>query len=194
MASTATLWSIPNLLSLTRLLGVPLLFVLVRVEPVSWFVAAYAALGVTDWLDGRLARAWRQVTPLGAMLDSVADLAYYVSTAWFAWRLFPQYVRPNLPWLAACLALYPVLLLVGRWRAGRIVLPHTHLSRAAGVLAVTVMLASFAVDTTLWLRVTILIYGVAFVEQIAMVGLYGAVSPDARTILALWGARLHSPP
>ncbi|HSR15197.1 MAG TPA: CDP-alcohol phosphatidyltransferase family protein, partial [Gemmatimonadales bacterium] len=161
--------SIPNLLSLTRLLGVPLLFVLVRVEPVGWFVAGYAALGLTDWLDGRLARAWNQVTPLGSMLDSVADLAYYVSTAWFAWQLFPGYVRPNLPYLVACLALYPALLLVGWWRAGRVVLPHTHLSRSAGVLVVVVMLASFFVDTTLWLRATILLYAVAFAEQIAMV-------------------------
>jgi phosphatidylglycerophosphate synthase len=181
--------SIPNLLSLARLLGVPLLFVLVRVEPVGWFVAAYAALGLTDWLDGRLARAWQQVTPLGSTLDSVADLAYYVSTAWFAWQLFPGYVQPNLPYLVACLALYPVLLLVGRWRAGRVVLPHTHLSRVAGVVVVVVMLASFFVDTTLWLRATILLYAAGFAEQVAMVGLYGAIAPDTRTILALWEPR-----
>ena len=60
--------------------------------------------------------------------------------------------------------------------------------------ATCLMLASFAVDTTLWLRLTILIYAVAFVEQIAMVGLYGAVSPDTRTILALRGVRPHGPP
>lgn len=177
--------SIPNLLSLTRLLGVPLLFVLVEVEPAGWFVAAYGALGLTDWLDGRLARAWNQVTPLGSMLDSVADLAYYVSTAWFAWQLFPAYLQPNLPYVAACLALYPALLLVGWWRAGRVILPHTHLSRAAGVLVVVVMLASFFMDTTLWLRATILLYAAAFAEQIAMVGLHGAIAPDTRTILAL---------
>lgn len=124
-------WTVPNALSATRLLGVPVLFVLVRREPVAWFAALYALLGITDWLDGKLARAWSQTSAFGSMLDAVADVAYYVSTAYFAVRLFPAYVRPNLPYIVGCLALYAALMVVSRARVGRILLPHTHLSTPA---------------------------------------------------------------
>jgi phosphatidylglycerophosphate synthase len=189
---TPTRWNVPNTLSATRLLGVPVLYVLVDREPVAWFVALYAVLGLTDYLDGRLARAWNQTSAFGSMLDSVADAAYYISTAYFAVRLFPAYVMPSIPYVVACLALYAVLIGVSRLRAGRILLPHTHLSRIAGVLVVLVVFASFLVDTTWIFRGVIALYALAIVEQIAMVGRYGEIPLDTRSIRTLSGRHAAS--
>ena len=183
--ATPSRWNVPNALSATRLLGVPVLFVLVDRQCVTWFATLYALLGVTDYLDGKLARAWNQASEFGSMLDSVADAAYYISTAYFAVRLFPAYLAPNIPYVVVCLALYAALMLVSRVRVGRILLPHTHLSRIAGVLVVVVVFASFVVDTTWMFRGVIVLYGVAIVEQIAMVGWYGDIPADTRTILWL---------
>jgi hypothetical protein len=94
-------------------------------------------------------------------------------------------VTPNLPYVAVCLGLYAALILVSRVRVGRILLPHTHLSRIAGVLVVVAVFASFLVDTTWVFRGVIALYGVAFVEQIAMVGWYGDVPLDTRSIVWL---------
>ena len=78
--------NIPNLLSLFRILAVPLFLVLLL--PRDFFVVEstltmalcrLAALilvilvAVTDWLDGHLARAWKMVTPAGKLLDPLAD-------------------------------------------------------------------------------------------------------------------------
>jgi phosphatidylglycerophosphate synthase len=182
---TPTRWNVPNTLSATRLLGVPVLYVLVDREPVAWFVALYAVLGLTDYLDGRLARAWNQTSAFGSMLDSVADAAYYISTAYFALSLFPAYLSPNLLYIVGCLTLYAVLMGVSRIRAGRILLPHTHLSRIAGVLVVLTVFASFVVNTTWVFRGVIALYALAIVEQIAMVGRYGDIPLDTRSILSL---------
>jgi cardiolipin synthase (CMP-forming) len=181
-------WNIPNLLSLSRLLGVPFLWILVHMEPVGWFIVLYALLGLTDYLDGRLARAWGQTSEFGSMLDSVADLAYYVSTAYFVIALFPGYIVPNIPWLAGCLLALAALILFTRFRFGRVLLPHTHLSRLAGALVVVAMLSSFLVDTTVLFRFIILLYTVAFLEMILMFRLYGEVELDTRTILRLRAA------
>lgn len=178
-------WSLPNLLSLTRLLGVPLLLPLAGLQPLGWFVAWYVVLGFTDWLDGFLARRWNQVTPLGSMLDSVADIAFYGATAYFAYRLFPEYVRPNLPWLYACFAMLGTLIAVTKLRLGRVVLPHTHLSRAAGVLAVAAFLGSFLMDGTGLLRLTIALYTISFVEMVAMAFTSRDLQQDTRSLLAL---------
>lgn len=185
LSPAASRWNVPNALSASRLFGVPLLFVLVDREPVAWFVTLYALLGLTDFLDGMLARAWGQTSAFGSMLDSVADAAYYISTAYFAWRLFPAYLTPNLPYVTACLAFYAALMVVSKVRVGRILLPHTHLSRLAGAIVVVAVFASFMLDTTWIFRGVIALYAVAIIEQIAMVAWYGDVPLDTRSILLL---------
>ncbi|QEM82060.1 CDP-diacylglycerol--glycerol-3-phosphate 3-phosphatidyltransferase [Halomonas binhaiensis] len=68
--------NIPNLLTLARIVFIPLLVVLFYL-PFKWSMLVAAALfalaSVTDWLDGYLARRWDQSTPFGAFLDPVAD-------------------------------------------------------------------------------------------------------------------------
>lgn len=68
--------TIPNLLTWSRIIMIPV-FVVVYYLPFSWsgLVAAviFALAGVTDWVDGYLARKWGQMTKMGAFLDPVAD-------------------------------------------------------------------------------------------------------------------------
>jgi CDP-diacylglycerol--glycerol-3-phosphate 3-phosphatidyltransferase len=68
--------SLPNLLTFARIAMIPLLVVLFYL-PVPWAGPASAVVfglaGVTDWLDGYLARRLDQESPFGAFLDPVAD-------------------------------------------------------------------------------------------------------------------------
>lgn len=177
--------NLPNSLSLLRLAGVPLLFVLVRVEPLGWFVIWFVLLGLTDFLDGYLARRWGQTSEFGAMLDAVADIAYYLSAAWFLVWLFPAYVQPNLAWLVLALGLFAVSVGVCWRRAGKVIFLHTHLSRLGGVLVFLVVVASFVVDTTWMIRSVILVYALAFAEATVIFLRHGAVDPDTRSLFAL---------
>lgn len=78
---TTRVVTIPNLLSLLRLLGVPLFLWLVLVERADgWAVAVLAVSGFTDYLDGVLARRWNQISRVGQLLDPVADRLYVIST------------------------------------------------------------------------------------------------------------------
>jgi cardiolipin synthase len=70
------LTDLPNLLTLSRILAIPVLVVLVALRtPVGDLAALllFAAAGLTDWLDGHLARARHQHSDLGRMLDPIAD-------------------------------------------------------------------------------------------------------------------------
>ena len=74
-------WTLPNALSVLRLLGVPLfLWLLLGPEADGWAVVVLMVSGVTDWLDGKLARWLNQSSKLGALLDPAADRLYIVST------------------------------------------------------------------------------------------------------------------
>jgi CDP-diacylglycerol--glycerol-3-phosphate 3-phosphatidyltransferase len=69
-------WNLPNSLTLLRIVLIPL-FVVVFYLPYAWAFPVSALLfalaGVTDWLDGYLARRLGQTSAFGAFLDPVAD-------------------------------------------------------------------------------------------------------------------------
>ncbi len=77
-------FTIPNLISLARLAGVPVFLWLVlgvRTQAGDWWaVGLLMAAGLSDWLDGKIARALNQQSRLGEVLDPAADRLYIVST------------------------------------------------------------------------------------------------------------------
>ena len=73
-------WTLPNALSVLRLLGVPLfLWLLLGPEADGWALIVLMVSGFTDWLDGKLARWLDQGSRLGALLDPAADRLYIVA-------------------------------------------------------------------------------------------------------------------
>jgi CDP-diacylglycerol--glycerol-3-phosphate 3-phosphatidyltransferase len=68
--------NIPNLLSISRILAVPV-FILLMLKPTAeralWAGVVFSLASITDWFDGYLARKWGQVTKIGKLLDPVAD-------------------------------------------------------------------------------------------------------------------------
>jgi CDP-diacylglycerol--glycerol-3-phosphate 3-phosphatidyltransferase len=75
-------WNIPNILTTLRLLAAPcvaVMFLYFTRPWADWFaLVLFVGAAVTDWFDGYLARAWKQTTKLGAMLDPIADKAMVV--------------------------------------------------------------------------------------------------------------------
>jgi cardiolipin synthase len=98
--------TLPNLLSVIRLAGVPL-FLWLLLGPRSDLLAllVLVASGVTDWLDGKLARWLHQYSRVGELLDPAADRLYIVATL-VAFVL--RGVVP--PWVAAALITRDVVL------------------------------------------------------------------------------------
>jgi len=72
--------NIPNLLSLLRIALVPVFLWLLLTEMFLLAIAVLALAGLTDFLDGFLARKLNQTTKLGKMLDPVADRLYIFAT------------------------------------------------------------------------------------------------------------------
>jgi cardiolipin synthase (CMP-forming) len=91
-------WTVPNLLSFLRLLGIPLLlWLLLGPHADGWALVVLIASAATDWLDGKLARLLNQYSRLGALLDPIADRLYILAT------LVAFVIRGFLPWWLAAL-------------------------------------------------------------------------------------------
>jgi len=128
--TTTKTFTIPNLLSMARLLGVPLFLWLILVPKADgWAVALLIVAGFTDWLDGYLARRWNQISRLGQLLDPIADRLYILAT------LIGLLVRGIIPWwLVALLVGRDVIMAVVLWvlkRQGVTGLPVHFIGKAA---------------------------------------------------------------
>lgn len=103
---TNRVFTIPNLLSFLRLLGVPLFLWLVLVEKADgWAFVVLALSGFSDYLDGVLARRWHQISRVGQLLDPLADRLYIFTT------IIALTLRDIIPvWFAAVLVARDVFL------------------------------------------------------------------------------------
>jgi cardiolipin synthase len=72
-------WTIPNILTLLRLVAAPMLpimFLYFRHPWSDWFaLILFVVAAITDYIDGALARAWSQETKFGRAMDPIADKA-----------------------------------------------------------------------------------------------------------------------
>lgn len=94
--------TVPNVLSVARLAGVPLfVWLLLGPHADGYAVLVLALSGITDWLDGKLARWLDQSSRLGELLDPTVDRLYILAT------LATFLIRGIVPW-------WVVALLVGR--------------------------------------------------------------------------------
>lgn len=66
-------WTVPNAISMARIILIGVFGWLVVAGHDAWAIGALVLAGVSDFLDGYLARRWNQVTKLGAILDPTAD-------------------------------------------------------------------------------------------------------------------------
>ncbi|HUR14304.1 MAG TPA: CDP-alcohol phosphatidyltransferase family protein [Mycobacteriales bacterium] len=99
---TDRIWTVPNALSGLRLLGVPLFLYWVLVTHQDGrAVLLLMAAGISDYLDGKIARQFGQFSRLGQLLDPAADRLYIAAT------LLALVARDGLP-------LWWALVLVGR--------------------------------------------------------------------------------
>lgn len=65
--------NLPNILTLTRVLLIPLFVIFIINRYFDWALVTFAVAGITDGLDGLIARLTHQRTELGAYLDPIAD-------------------------------------------------------------------------------------------------------------------------
>ena len=126
--------TIPNGISAARLAGVPVFLWLVLGPQTAaadyWAVGLLIVAGLSDWLDGKIARALNQTSRLGQVLDPAADRLYIAAT------VVALGVRAIIPWwLVVVLALREltvgVALAVLRRRAGFGTLQVSFVGKAA---------------------------------------------------------------
>lgn len=142
--------TIPNILSALRLLGVPVFLWLLMRGADGWALTVLALSAVTDYLDGKIARAFAMESRLGQLLDPIADRLYIGATLLgLAWRdIIPWWVV----WVLLARELFLSLVMIALRRVGIIGLPVHFVGKAATFNLLYAFPILLLGETLPWLR------------------------------------------
>ncbi len=178
-------FNIPNVLSSLRVILLPLLYVFAFLSMRLEFLIGYIIIGSTDALDGFLARALNQVTKLGKVLDTVADILFYFSTLFFIYFFYPEIVAPNTWLLTIFMVFYLGAFIISFIKFGRPIQIHTNLLRLNATFVYFLMILSYFMDTTYVVTFILCSFILGYIEEIAIFLKFGAVDVDTRSIFKL---------
>lgn len=154
---------IPNCLSMLRIL---LCLPLIVLDPFGfWFLLLYTIAGITDMIDGPIARRTNTVTPFGANLDAAADLLFALIVFF---RIIPELeiIPWMFAWILSIIALKFLSIFVSYIRHGELVLLHTYANKFTAFSLFLFPLLFVLMDLNLLLLILCIIASMAFFEEL----------------------------
>ena len=180
-AAKEPLLTIPNALSVLRLVLAPVLVWLAWTGQHTAFLVTLSVSLLSDLTDGWFARRFDQATHLGTLLDSYGDFATYMTVPLCAWWLWPELIRREAWYAAAIVAAYVFPIVLGYLKYGRLTAYHTYGAKLSAVVVGASALALFAGGPPLPFRIATWILVISELEEIAIT-----------TILPEWRANVPS--
>ncbi len=127
------IFTVPNLLTVFRIVG-SVFLIFIRYDTAAFFIL-YSLCGISDALDGFVARRTTGATPLGSMLDSIADLTFYSA---MCYKIFPilTSLLPTWLWIMTFTVVFVRILAyaAAAIRFKRFASIHTYLNKATGIM------------------------------------------------------------
>ncbi len=141
---------VANIISLSRVAGAIALFFFNSLSKA--FLAIYIFCGLTDLIDGPIARKLKTTSPLGATLDTVGDVATYLALTkvLIIKNLVPFWI---LLWFISTMLIFIVAAFISKHRFYKLYLPHTYLGKIFGGVIFVLPVAIQFMPSYIWLSV-----------------------------------------
>ena len=160
--------TLPNCLSMFRMACAPALLYLAWIGRADIFVVLLVLALLSDAVDGTIARKYKQVTDLGAKLDSWGDFSIYMTVPLCAWWLWPDLIRQEAPSVAAVVAGFAVPIFIGFMKYRRLTSYHTWAAKFSAVVLSVATLVMILFDLTWPFEIAAVILALSALEEIAI--------------------------
>ncbi|WP_031433219.1 CDP-alcohol phosphatidyltransferase family protein [Methylomarinum vadi] len=177
--------TLPNLLTGSRFLFAPCLLWLAWFGHGQAFLILLALTFFTDALDGLAARLTNQVTQFGAQLDSWADLITYLTVGFGTWWLWRDIVHREDIYVYVIIACFLIPLAYSYLKFGKSTSYHTWLAKLSAVSVAIAIYPLFLADISWPFRLTVFIYVITAIEQIAITTILSKPYSNVRSIFQL---------
>ena len=181
------LYSIPNILSLTRLALVPVLIALAYFSRAQEFLLVLAISLLSDVFDGYLARKLNQASELGAKLDSWGDVLTYGCMILGLYWIWPQVFAQQVWFLVAATLSFVVPVAYALVKFGEYPSYHTLGAKTAAVLMAPAFYLLTLIGADLFFNAVIVFHIVVAFEEMAITSVLTRPRSNVRSIFSLVG-------
>lgn len=180
--------NVPNELSLLRIFCLPLLWFFAFREHAFYLGLGIIFAGMTDALDGYIARKYYLITKLGSKLDTIADSLLTFSVAIWFWMLRPEIYLNHLSLWIVALSLCFLSLLIGIWYFRRFANLHLYTTKVAAIVCGFFTIHTFLADkySPYFFYVAMGVFILSNVEAIAIQLTHSRINEHMGTILFDW--------
>lgn len=178
-------WTVPNVLTLTRVLSVPPLWALAMFDYRLTFTVIFALSWLTDALDGYFARKLNQCTDFGAWFDSFADNLLIVSMPFWIALLRPGFVLQYKWALLGLVVLFFLSLAIGYIKYHVMVHYHLWSSKIAAIMLALFFVYILLFEPHPWLvHATFIVFGLELLEEILVTLNSKKMSPNKKSLFS----------
>jgi phosphatidylglycerophosphate synthase len=159
-----------NLVTLYRILSVPVLAYAIYAQELSVFKWMLLLSFASDAIDGYLARRFKAGTALGAMLDSTGDILTIILAIIGFVVVYPAFVSEQKVLITVLCSLFILQIVYALIRYQKFSSFHTYLSKVAAVVQGTFFLVTFFFDTVFYplFYTASFITGISLIEEIML--------------------------
>lgn len=175
-------FTVPNAITLVRIVGMGVLLPLAYYEKRTPFVVLMLVLSMSDWVDGKVAILLNQKSRLGARLDSLGDVLLYLAMGTSIIWLCPDFVPLAWPWLLAIFVTYVASGILGLRRFGQWPTYHTRLAKTCWLLILIGAVDMFAFERYVFVRVAMGIVVLTNIEAMLISLVLPACDVDVTSI------------
>jgi CDP-diacylglycerol--glycerol-3-phosphate 3-phosphatidyltransferase len=175
--------SVPNILSILRIIFSPILLFLAWYDYKMVFIILLILSLLSDAVDGFIARRFELSTNRGAKLDSVGDMATYLTVPICAWWLWPELLRQEILFVLISVCAYIFPLAAGFIKFHKLPSYHTYGAKIAAVLMSISILLLFTTEITLAFKFAAIFQAIVALEEILITIQLPELKSNVKSIL-----------
>lgn len=181
------LWTLPNLLSLFRLVSAPLLVLSGLADGSALFFIIVSLMLASDALDGFVARRLHQTSVLGAKLDSYGDYATYLAVTFGAWLQWPERIEREAFVILYAVGVFMLPALFSIVKFKQFASYHTLLTKLSAIMMSLGIFALLAFDLSWPLYIAVAVLSLEAIENIAITLTLDAPKTNIKSYWSLRG-------
>lgn len=181
--------SIPNLLSLFRIIAAPFLLLAGWLGMPTLFFILFGLMLLSDVLDGFIARMLQQTSHLGARLDSYGDIVNYLCTPLAAWWLWPELIKVEIYYIIAAIIIYLLPAFFSLVKFGKLASYHTWITKASAVIMSAGVVMFLGFEDALYFHIAVYFLVIEMVENIVITLILSEQKSDIHSIWHAWKER-----
>lgn len=165
---------IPNILSVQRIICSVLLILFINYQ--AGFIFLYFVIGLTDILDGFIARKFKMESELGARLDSLADFFFYIILVFIIIKLYSSIITVNYNMaLIGIIVIRLLNMLLTKLNYKKIVFVHTIANKISGVLLYFLPIIILFIKSDIIIWIIFIVVFIAAMEELLITIKYSEV-------------------